>query len=166
MHTPIVSRSQQRLFGAELSRRQAGEEPVMMGITNQQLEEHLEESRGKELPEYARETKGRKLNITDRFMNEVVVYGGIPLRRADVYRDVLKRTGSAKAADLWAFSSQTKKAPPDAKPLTLDEYQKISPLPSVGKRMFKITGKMPRLSRSFPRISEPPVRITQKMRRI
>ena len=50
-HTPIVSKQQQRLFGSELARREAGETPQMPGITKRELRRHLEESRGKNLPE-------------------------------------------------------------------------------------------------------------------
>lgn len=49
-HTPIVSKKQRGLFGAELARRRAGKEPKMVGITTVELEEHLRESRGKRLP--------------------------------------------------------------------------------------------------------------------
>lgn len=48
-HTPIISEVQQGLFGAELARRRAGKEPRMKGITTKELEQHLEESKGKEL---------------------------------------------------------------------------------------------------------------------
>ena len=49
-HTPIVSEKQQGLFGAELARRRAGKKPRMPGITTEELEDHLRESKGKELP--------------------------------------------------------------------------------------------------------------------
>jgi len=49
-HTPIISRKQRALFGAELARREAGELPRMKGITMKQLKEHLAESKGKKLP--------------------------------------------------------------------------------------------------------------------
>lgn len=48
-HTPIVSEAQQRLFGAELARRRAGKKPRMEGITTEELERHLRESKGKKL---------------------------------------------------------------------------------------------------------------------
>ena len=49
-HTPIVSKKQRGLFGAELARRRAGKESRMPGITTAELESHLEESKGKKLP--------------------------------------------------------------------------------------------------------------------
>jgi len=55
-HTPIVSKKQQGLFGAELARHRAGKKPRMPGITTAELEEHLKESKGKKLPK----KKGRK----------------------------------------------------------------------------------------------------------
>jgi len=48
-HTEIVSKAQQGLFGAELARRRAGKTPRMKGITTEELESHLEESKGKKL---------------------------------------------------------------------------------------------------------------------
>lgn len=49
-HTPIVSKKQRGLFGAELARRRAGKASRMKGITTTELEEHLRESKGKKLP--------------------------------------------------------------------------------------------------------------------
>ena len=49
-HTPIVSKKQQGLFGAELARRRAGKTRRMAGITTKELEGHLRESKGKSLP--------------------------------------------------------------------------------------------------------------------
>ncbi len=49
-HTPIVSEKQRGLFGAELARRRAGKASRMKGITTKELEEHLRESKGKNLP--------------------------------------------------------------------------------------------------------------------
>lgn len=48
-HTPIVSKKQRGLFGAELARRRAGKKRRMAGITTEELERHLRESRGKKL---------------------------------------------------------------------------------------------------------------------
>ena len=48
-HTPIVSKKQQGLFGAELARRRAGKKPQMKSITTAELESHLHESKGKKL---------------------------------------------------------------------------------------------------------------------
>jgi hypothetical protein len=49
-HTPIVSKKQRGLFGAEYARRKKGESPRMPGITKAELASHLEESAGKKLP--------------------------------------------------------------------------------------------------------------------
>lgn len=53
-HTPIVSEKQRGLFGAELARRRAGKARRMKGITTEELEGHLKESKGKQLVEKAR----------------------------------------------------------------------------------------------------------------
>lgn len=53
-HTPITSRAQQGLFGAEYARRKAGERSRMPGITEAELKSHLKESKGKDLPGKAR----------------------------------------------------------------------------------------------------------------
>ena len=53
-HTPIVSKKQRGLFGGELARRRAGKPRRMEGITTQELEEHLHESKGKKLPKKKR----------------------------------------------------------------------------------------------------------------
>ena len=57
-HTPIVSGAQRGLMGAELSRRRRGKRSRMPSMTTAELESHLRESRGKDLPE--RTTDGRK----------------------------------------------------------------------------------------------------------
>ncbi len=56
-HTPIVSKKQQGLFGAEYARRKAGKEGTMSGITKKELKSHLQESGGKNLP-WKKSTKG------------------------------------------------------------------------------------------------------------
>ncbi|MDP2934501.1 MAG: hypothetical protein Q8N59_01905 [bacterium] len=53
-HTPIVSKKQRGLFGAELARRRKGLKGRMAGITTEELESHLEESKGKKLPKKKR----------------------------------------------------------------------------------------------------------------
>ena len=53
-HTPITSKKQQGLFGAELARRRKGKESRVPGITTKELESHLEESGGKNLPKRAK----------------------------------------------------------------------------------------------------------------
>lgn len=53
-HTPITSKKQQGLFGAEYARRKVGEEGRMKGITTAELKSHLKESKGKKLPAKAK----------------------------------------------------------------------------------------------------------------
>ena len=52
-HTPIVSKKQRGLFGAELARKKAGKRGRMKGITTAELRRHLKESKGKKLPRRA-----------------------------------------------------------------------------------------------------------------
>lgn len=49
-HTPIVSKKQQGKFGSELVRRRSGKKAQMKGITTEELESHLRESKGRKLP--------------------------------------------------------------------------------------------------------------------
>lgn len=49
-HTPIVSKAQRGMMGAELARRRRGEKAKMYGMTTSELESHLRESKGKKLP--------------------------------------------------------------------------------------------------------------------
>ena len=53
-HTPITSKAQRGLFGAELSRRRRGKKSRMSGITTKELESHLRESGGKKLKSRSR----------------------------------------------------------------------------------------------------------------
>lgn len=67
-HTPITSEAQRGLFGAELARRRAGKEPRMEGISTAELESHLHESKGKNLPAKKKEHKaGNPMNPQDIF---------------------------------------------------------------------------------------------------
>jgi len=50
-HTPIVSKKQRGLFGAELARRKAGKQRRMGSIKTAELRRHLKESKGKKLPQ-------------------------------------------------------------------------------------------------------------------
>ncbi len=52
-HTPIISKKQAGLFGAEYARRKKGLKGKMTGITKKELRSHLKESKGKKLPEKA-----------------------------------------------------------------------------------------------------------------
>lgn len=56
-HTPIVSKKQRGLFGAELARRRAGTKARMPGITAKELSAHLREAGGKKLPAKAKKRK-------------------------------------------------------------------------------------------------------------
>lgn len=53
-HTPITSKAQQGMMGAELGRRRAGKKGKMSSMTTAELESHLRESKGKNLPARAR----------------------------------------------------------------------------------------------------------------
>ena len=56
-HTPITSKKQRGLFGAELARRKAGKARRMKGITTTELRRHLKESKGKKLPKRAKKKR-------------------------------------------------------------------------------------------------------------
>lgn len=56
-HTPIISESQQGLFGSELARRRSGKRSRLPGITTAELESHLHESSGKDLPKYSKKSR-------------------------------------------------------------------------------------------------------------
>ncbi len=56
-HTPIVSKKQRGLFGAELARRESGKTPRMKGITKTELRRNLHESKGKSLPSKSHKKK-------------------------------------------------------------------------------------------------------------
>jgi len=58
-HTPIVSKAQRGLFGAELARRRKGKKGRMPGITQAELESHLHEAGGKKLPKRTTKKKAR-----------------------------------------------------------------------------------------------------------
>lgn len=52
-HTPIVSKKQRGLFGAELARKKAGKKGKT-GMSKPVLRRHLKESKGKKLPKRTR----------------------------------------------------------------------------------------------------------------
>jgi hypothetical protein len=104
---------------------------------NKTVRELVEEGKIQIIPHYNEKTgkwtvKAEKLNITDQMMNEVIIYGGLPVRRKDVYKDALEVTGDKKAADMFAFGTQTKLAPKEWQPLTYDQLQKIKKGESMG----------------------------------
>ena len=49
-HTPITSEAERGLFGSELARRRAGKKGKISSVTTAELESHLHESAGKNLP--------------------------------------------------------------------------------------------------------------------
>ena len=61
----------------------------------------------------------RRRTLIDELMAEVILYGGLPVRRADAYEDALMRTGSHKLADAYAFGPRAKAI--DAEPLTVEQ---------------------------------------------
>ena len=63
-----------------------------------------------------------KPTIMKRVLAEVVLHGGLPLRRRDVYRDVLSITGDHRAADHFAFS----KPVVYLTPLSYEEFQNLT----------------------------------------
>ena len=71
-------------------------------------------------------TRIREGSTVDQIFNEVILYGGLPLRRGDVYRDSLEATGSHKAAEMFACGFYTKLAPEGTQALTLREFQGIA----------------------------------------
>jgi len=54
-HTPITTAAQQGLMGADLARLRAGKE-TKTGMSEADLVAHLEESKGKDLPERAKKS--------------------------------------------------------------------------------------------------------------
>jgi len=83
----------------------------------------------------------RQLTIINDLMNEVILYGGLPVRRADVYAHALKTLqtyigadnggrpvtpqDARRGADAFAFGFNTKSAPPGAVPLTREELDDL-----------------------------------------
>jgi len=58
-HTPIVSKKQRGLMGADLARLRAGKK-TKTGMSEEELERHLRESKGKKLPATHHKKKLRK----------------------------------------------------------------------------------------------------------
>ena len=71
----------------------------------------------------ARTTHHRE-TFMDKLANETILYGGLPLRRCDVYRDALERTGSHRAAEMFACSLS--KHAIDTPALTYEEFKRIT----------------------------------------
>jgi len=62
------------------------------------------------------------VNLTGELMQETITFGGLPMRRCDVYQYVSKQIGP-EAADFFAFGPTTK--PTDHIPLSLEEFEAI-----------------------------------------
>lgn len=75
--------------------------------------------------ELASMTSSRKPAIIDRLMNEVAIYGGLPLRRCDIYRLATEHLGSQAGppfgADFFAFSPEAV----EMEPWPLEEARRI-----------------------------------------
>jgi hypothetical protein len=69
-------------------------------------------------------TKRHCETFMDKLANETILYGGLPLRRCDVYRDALERTGSWRAADMFAFGLN--KHAIDTPPMDYEEFKRIT----------------------------------------
>lgn len=79
--------------------------------------------------------RGRR--FMDELMAEVILYGGLPVRRSDAYDDALKRITSRwegqgigrdrmrRAAELYAFGPNVRRAPADWQPLTTEELEAL-----------------------------------------
>jgi hypothetical protein len=63
--------------------------------------------------------------ILAELMGEVILYGGLPVRRADVYDDARQRTGSHRAAAQFAFGLHTRLAPVGSVPLTREALARL-----------------------------------------
>ena len=58
-HTPIVSEAQRGMMGSELGRRREGKKSRMPSMITGELESHLHESAGKNLPSRVSKSKGK-----------------------------------------------------------------------------------------------------------
>jgi hypothetical protein len=62
----------------------------------------------------------------DKAMNEVILYGGLPMSRANVYRVALEdMKGDGKAADYIAFSPSYKVAPPGTVGMSIEQFRYV-----------------------------------------
>src|SRR4030042_1219239 len=68
-------------------------------------------------------------------VNEVILYGGLPLRRTDVYTQALKDTGDKTAADRFAFGPDVVLAPEGTEPLTLSEFEESTARGGMPRRL-------------------------------
>lgn len=68
--------------------------------------------------------KHRRQTLADKIMNEVTIYGGLPMRRADVYTLAREHQGEYRGrfgADYLAFARDAV----DMEPWPLDEAREI-----------------------------------------
>ena len=66
-----------------------------------------------------------KERLADKIGNEVIMYGGLPLRRKDVYKDVMATVNDKRAADMFAFSS-SRKVLKNVKPYSYAQFRRIT----------------------------------------
>ena len=66
-----------------------------------------------------------KERLADKIGNEVIMYGGLPLRRKDVYKDVMATLKDKRAADMFAFG-HNHKALKGVKPYSYAQFRKIT----------------------------------------
>jgi len=64
-HTPIVSKRQRGLFGAELARKRAGKK-TKTKMSKAELVRHLKESKGKKLPIKKKKTTKRRKKVAKK----------------------------------------------------------------------------------------------------
>ena len=65
-----------------------------------------------------------KEKLADKIGDEVIMYGGLPLRRKDVYKDVMLDFKDKKMADTFAFNPRSKVV--NMKPYSLTQFRKIT----------------------------------------
>ena len=64
------------------------------------------------------------MKTTAAFMSEVISYGGLPMRRCDVYAVCFADTGDKMCADLFAFGPNTRIM--DCEPMTVAEFRALT----------------------------------------
>ena len=65
-----------------------------------------------------------KVRLADKIGNEVIIYGGLPLQRKDVYKDIMLDFKDKKMADTFAFNPRSKVV--NMKPYSLTQFRKIT----------------------------------------
>lgn len=82
-----------------------------------------------------------KERLTDKLGNEVIMYGGFPMRRRDVYQDALQSTGSTQAAEMFAFSERHK--PINESPISMEEFRLITSEKAIEQEAKKMAEVKP-----------------------